>query len=160
MKNLVRRRVGNTIWALELPAYLKGGLLVRATWWGGPADEGVGRNEGLAFANGLARELEPHDWYCAIRLPVPEPAYREAEYAAWAGAILEVQCPDSGRAVRLRVLDRGPRDEAFDMSPGAYSYLEIEHDGPDRLVCVGLSEDQDSAPGPWVYPDAQRWPLE
>jgi N-acetylmuramoyl-L-alanine amidase len=116
----------------------------KVSHFGGPNDDGVAPDEGLAFISavdqaphlflsyqpegttGLARRLNPETFYIACRWDYDEtPAYMLLEEMAL------VHAPKTGRSLKLYPADWGPHqdtDRVADISPGAMQALGITTD--------------------------------
>lgn len=116
----------------------------KVSHFGGPNDEGVAPDEGLAFISavdqaphlflsyqpegttGLARRLNPQTYYIACRWDYDEtPAYMLLEEMAL------VHAPKTGRSLKLYPADWGPHvdtNRVADISPGAMEVLGITTD--------------------------------
>lgn len=120
----------------------------KVSWFGGPDDDGVAPDEGLAFiydvetaphlflkeqppgTSGLARRLNPAVPFIATRWDYniyPKEMLASQDYVAL------VHAPDTGRFFLAWPADWGPADEATggriaDISKGLLDYLLIETD--------------------------------
>jgi N-acetylmuramoyl-L-alanine amidase len=116
----------------------------KVSHFGGPNDDGVAPDEGLAFISavdqaphlflsyqpegttGLARRLNPQAYYIACRWDYDEtPAYMLLEEMAL------VHAPKTGRSLKLYPADWGPHQDTnrvADISPGAMQALGITTD--------------------------------
>jgi hypothetical protein len=139
----------------------------RMSVFGGPADEGVAANEGLALigpsdlalwwfshlfladsppgTSGLARRLNPRAYYLAMRW----------DYEQWSkeflrGTVVRLTNPANGLQVLARPVDYGPGDGEMidgqptqdtrrlaDLSPGAATALGLQTDDEVRCEMVG-----------------------
>jgi hypothetical protein len=122
------------------------------SWFGGPEDEGVAPDEGLAFlysvedapslfleeqpdgTTGLARRLDPEQFYVACRWDYETtPKDMLADQTKFA-LVLAV---DSQRWCLARPTDWGPHEttgRAADISPGVMSELGLETD--DEVIVI------------------------
>ncbi len=129
---------------IELP-YTAG----ECSWFGGPEDTGVNEHEGLAFEDGLARELNPVEFYVAIRPYDKGLPRRRLEFLnrLWSGLRLEVRF--GARSAVARLADWGPRAECgmIDCSPGLLAYLGAEHDS---ILDFGFPASQEIPCGPLI----------
>jgi N-acetylmuramoyl-L-alanine amidase len=122
----------------------------KVSWFGGPNDDGVAPDEGLAFiydvdtaphlflsyqpqgTTGLARRLNPQAYYIATRWDysaTPPPVLLE-EMAL-------VTAPKTGRSLKLYPADWGPHEDTgrvADISPGAMEALGITTDDEVEVV--------------------------
>jgi N-acetylmuramoyl-L-alanine amidase len=127
-------------WKTRMTLNLRG----KVSWFGGPDDEGVAPDEGLAFiaeveqaphlflsyqpegTTGLARRLNPEAFYIACRWDYDEtPAYMLLEEMAL------VRAPKTGKQLKCYPADWGPNENTgrvADISPGAMEYLGITTD--------------------------------
>jgi hypothetical protein len=116
----------------------------KVSWFGGPDDEGVSPDEGLAFiydvddaphlflpsqppgTTGLARRLDPEKFYVACRWDydvTPKPSLLEH--------MAVVRSPKTGREYLAFPADWGPHEDTgrvADISPGLMEALGIETD--------------------------------
>ena len=116
----------------------------KCSWFGGPGDEGVAPDEGLAFiyeyetaphlfldeqpagTTGLARRLDPSVFYIATRWDYDETPKSELPYMQ-----VQVRAPATGRFARAWPADWGPHhstDRIADLSPSLMEALGIETD--------------------------------
>ena len=116
----------------------------KVSWFGGPEDEGVAPDEGLAFiyeaseapwlflpqqppgTTGLARRLDPEVHYLACRWD-----YSETPKETLPEMVVVVHAPKTGRTLTARPADWGPAEwteRVADLSPGLLAALEIETD--------------------------------
>ena len=114
------------------------------SWFGGPNDDGVAPDEGLAFitdvdqaphlflsyqpegTTGLARRLNPETFYVACRWP-----YDEYPKSMLLEEMALVHAPSTGRSLKLYPADWGPHEDTgrvADISPGAMDALGIQTD--------------------------------
>jgi N-acetylmuramoyl-L-alanine amidase len=114
------------------------------SWFGGPGDDGVAPDEGLAFISdvdqapdlflsyqpegttGLARRLNPETFYIACRWP-----YDEYPKSMLLEEMALVHAPKTGRSLKLYPADWGPHEDTgrvADISPGAMDALGITTD--------------------------------
>jgi len=119
----------------------------KASWFGGPNDNGVAKDEGLALiefpdlANwwfrylflpiekyndelGLARNLNPLAFYCAMRWD-----YSQTSREVLRNSFVNVRA--NGKSILARPCDYGPAPETnrlIDLSPGALSALSCKTD--------------------------------
>jgi N-acetylmuramoyl-L-alanine amidase len=122
----------------------------KCSWFGGPNDDGVAPDEGLAFIDstsdaptlflpaqppgttGLARRLNPNTYYIACRWDYdiyPKPSLLE-HYAM-------VRSTKTGRRVLVRPADWGPNENTnrvADLSPGAMDELGITTDDEVEVI--------------------------
>lgn len=126
----------------------------KASWFGGPEDEGVSPSEGLAFiytvedkedlflsyqpegTSGLARRLNPEVPYVACRWP-----YTAETKAQWRDLLLDemalVTAKKTGKSIKCYPADWGPHedtDRVADLSPKALEYLGIDTDDEVEVV--------------------------
>ena len=125
------------------------------SWFGGPEDDGVAPDEGLAFiytvedkedlflsyqpegTTGLARRLNPAVPYVACRWP-----YTAETKSAWRDVLLTemalVTARKTGRQIKCYPADWGPHEQqtgrAADLSPAALEYLRITTDDEVEVV--------------------------
>ena len=123
------------------------------SWFGGPEDEGVAPDEGLAFfyevsdaphlflpyqppdTTGLARRLDPSEFYIACRWD-----YEVTPKSMLADATLKalVRSPKTGKAFHAWPADWGPHEEktgrAADLSPGLMDALGITTDDEVQII--------------------------
>ena len=120
----------------------------KCSWFGGPSDTGVSSSEGLAFiydvsdqpdlflseqpegTTGLARRLDPDEFYVACRWP-----YNSETKATWREALLSrkalVRNPKNGKSAWAFPADWGPHedtDRVADLSPSLLEHLELTTD--------------------------------
>jgi N-acetylmuramoyl-L-alanine amidase len=122
----------------------------KVSWFGGPNDDGVAPDEGLAFiqqvdqaphlflsyqpqgTSGLARRLNPETQYIACRWDYAEtPAYMLLEEMAL------VTAPKTGKSLKLYPADWGPHEKTgriADISPNAMESLGIQTDDEVEVV--------------------------
>jgi hypothetical protein len=122
------------------------------SWFGGPDDEGVAPDEGLAFfydyddapmlflnaqppgTTGLARRLDPDKYYVACRWDydvTPKDMLRNLDNLA------VVFSPLTRKVALARPADWGPHSDtgrAADISPGLMSFLGITTDDPVQVI--------------------------
>lgn len=119
-------------------------LIGMASWFGGPDDDGVGPNEGLAFIHdvseapylfldeqpegttGLARRLNPDMPYIACRWD-----YDVTPVEMLLECVALVRAPESGRTLLAIPADWGPHEDTgriADISPGLMDALGIQTD--------------------------------
>lgn len=119
-------------------------LVGNVSWFGGPDDEGVAPDEGLAFiydvsdapqlfldeqppeTTGLARRLNPEMPYIACRWD-----YDETPREMLLERVALVRAPMTGRAMLAFPADFGPGEQTgrvADVSPAVLDMLEIETD--------------------------------
>ena len=126
--------------------------------FGGPADLGVAPEEGLALVNprdladpwfmglflkanprgtsGLARRLDPTQFYCACRW-----AYKETPKELLRRAFLQVSC--RGKVALCRPVDWGPHvrtSRIVDVSPGVMAWLGATTDDVVEIRLLTLQE--------------------
>jgi len=128
--------------AEEVPTlYARG----KVSWFGGPEDDGVAPDEGLAFiyevedkpelfleeqppgTTGLARRLDPQKHYIAMRWDYDQFPKEYLSTDVWA----RVRAPSSGRKAYAAPADWGPHistSRIADISPGLMEALGIETD--------------------------------
>ena len=118
----------------------------KVSWFGGPEDQGVAPDEGLAFiydasqapdlflpmqpegTTGLARRLDPEEFYIAMRWDydmISKTELASGNYMAL------VRAPKTGKWFHARPADWGPHgdtDRIADISPGLMEALGIETD--------------------------------
>lgn len=122
------------------------------SWFGGPEDSGVSPSEGLAFiyeitednqflflpmqppgTTGLARRLNPHTHYCAMRWD-----YSEHPKETLLQKTVLVRNPKTGFAVTCTPADWGPHEEKtgrlIDLSPSMMSDLDLETDDEVEVI--------------------------
>lgn len=116
----------------------------KCSWFGGPNDEGVAPDEGLAFiysvdqapylflgeqpqgTTGLARRLNPEIHYIAMRFD-----YNETPKAELLNMLALVRNPKNNKAFFAHPADWGPHedtDRLADLSPGLLAALGLETD--------------------------------
>jgi hypothetical protein len=116
----------------------------KASWFGGPNDEGVAPDEGLAFIHeveqapylflpeqppdttGLARRLDPKKYYIAMRFD-----YEETPKEALINMEALVRNPLTGKSFWARPADWGPHEDTgriADLSPGLMDALCLDTD--------------------------------
>src|SRR4030095_4665996 len=117
------------------------------SWFGGPEDDGVSANEGLAFlyeyadaphlflpkqpsgTTGLARRLNPDIFYVACRWDYDEISKEELRNPSVQAIVRNVR---TGKEFRAWPSDWGPHEEqtgrAADLSPGLMAALDLETD--------------------------------
>lgn len=122
----------------------------KCSWFGGPSDDGVAPDEGLAFiaeveqqpslflsyqpegTTGLARRLNPDAFYIACRWDYDEtPAYMLLEEMAL------VRSPKTGKFFKAYPADWGPHEDTgrvADLSPGLMSALGITTDDEVEVI--------------------------
>jgi N-acetylmuramoyl-L-alanine amidase len=127
----------------------------KVSWFGGPNDEGVAPDEGLAFiygvedrpelflehqpagTTGLARRLNPEQLYIACRWnydETPKTMLREMRVMVWA--------PLTGREFAAIPADWGPNEETgrvADLSPGLMEALGIQTDDEVTVTYEGVT---------------------
>lgn len=124
----------------------------RCSWFGGPDDMGVTPSEGLAFiyevemapglfldeqpdgTSGLARRLDPAEYYIAMRWD-----YDEISKEDLLKTICLVRSPETGRAFWARPADWGPNADTgrvCDLSPGLMDDLGIDTDDEVEIVVL------------------------
>jgi len=135
----------------------------KVSWFGGPDDEGVSPDEGLAFiydvedaphlflddqppgTSGLARRLDPEQMYIACRWDYgvyPKPSLLEHRAM--------VRAPSTGRFTLAYPADWGPHedtDRVADISPGLMLALGITTD--DEVEVVYPYNEEGTAPMPY-----------
>lgn len=125
-------------------------LTGKVSWFGGPDDEGVDPDEGLAFiyevddapglflpeqppdTTGLARRLDPEKHYIACRWD-----YEETGKDELLDMRVVVYAPRTGRAFIARPADWGPHEDTgriADISPGLLDALGIETDDEVEVI--------------------------
>lgn len=128
-------------------------MIGKCSTFGGPADTGVTISEGLALiqpgeavlpcyrhlfiadlnvAHGLARQLNPLAFYCAMRWD-----YQKRSRAGWRASKVVVRA--NGQSVVVIPVDWGPNirtDRIIDLSKGAALALRVH---TDDLVTVEIS---------------------
>lgn len=123
----------------------------KVSWFGGPLDEGVAPDEGLAFISdisdapylflpdqppgttGLARRLNPNMPYVACRWD-----YDETPKEMLVQVIAVVYAPKTGRAFFAAPADWGPHEDtgrAADVSSGLLQALGLETDDEVEVIC-------------------------
>lgn len=116
----------------------------KVSWFGGPYDEGVSADEGLAFiyqvsdapwlflpeqpqgTTGLARRLDPSIHYIACRWD-----YDQTPKSMLPGMVVQVHAPKTGRYFKAFPADWGPHESTgriADISPGLMEALGITTD--------------------------------
>lgn len=120
----------------------------KVSWFGGPQDGGVGPLEGLGLVEpadlsswwwqylfnpeaepgetGLARRLNPHGYYIAMRWD-----YGQTSKGSLRSAFVRVTNPANNKTLLARPVDWGPNvatGRTADLSPGALSTLGLETD--------------------------------
>jgi N-acetylmuramoyl-L-alanine amidase len=130
----------------QMTLHLRG----KCSWFGGPNDEGVAPDEGLAFiaeveqqpalflsyqpqgTTGLARRLNPDVFYIACRWDYDEtPAFMLLEEMAL------VKAPKTGRQLKAYPADWGPHEDTgrvADISPGLMAALSIQTDDEVEVI--------------------------
>lgn len=126
----------------------------KASWFGGPDDMGVSPSEDLAFiyavddqpelflveqpsgTTGLARRLDPTEYYVACRWP-----YTDATKAEWRELLLSrkalVRAPATGKEFYAFPADWGPHSDTgrvADLSPALLDDLGIATDGTVEVI--------------------------
>lgn len=122
------------------------------SWFGGPDDDGVAPDEGLAFiydvdmapdlflpsqppgTTGLARRLDPDEYYVAARWDYDNPATTKTMLADQTRHAL---VRANGKMFLCQPADWGPHTStgrALDISPGLMAALEIETDDEVELI--------------------------
>lgn len=140
----------------------------RCSEFGGPEDEGVTHDEGLALFNsaeempqiflseqppkinneriqegpglttGLARRLNPESFYCAMRWD-----YSITPKSILRKSIVRVKNEKNGKHLYAICADFGPRSDTnrvIDLSHGALKYLEIETDDVVECLLMPIKE--------------------
>lgn len=141
----------------------------KASWFGGPDDEGVSEDEGLAFiydvddaphlflsyqpegTTGLARRLNPDALYVAMRWP-----YDSSNKEEWRELLLRemalVSSPKTGKVLKVYPADWGPHGDTgrvADLSPAALTTLGIETDDEVEVVFPFTRRDETPKPQPY-----------
>jgi N-acetylmuramoyl-L-alanine amidase len=122
----------------------------KCSWFGGPDDEGVAPDEGLAFiydveqaphlflaeqpegTSGLARRLDPNEYYVACRWD-----YDVTPKSMLADPTIQATVIAGGRELRAWPADWGPHEDtgrAADISPGLMEALEIKTDDTVEVI--------------------------
>jgi N-acetylmuramoyl-L-alanine amidase len=122
----------------------------KVSWFGGPNDDGVAPDEGLAFiydvdtaphlflsyqpqgTTGLARRLNPQAYYIATRWD-----YGETPPPVLLEEMALVTAPKTGRSIKVYPADWGPHEDTgrvADISPGAMEALGIQTDDEVEVV--------------------------
>jgi hypothetical protein len=117
----------------------------KCSWFGGPDDDGVAPDEGLAFIHkiahkpevflpeqppkttGLARRLDPNEFYIAMRWDYDR---FPKEYLR-GNVLAEVTNPRTGKSCFAHPVDWGPHtrtNRVADLSPGVFKELELNTD--------------------------------
>lgn len=148
----------------------------KCSWFGGPDDSGVSSSEDLAFiysvddqpdlflaeqpagTTGLARRLDPDEFYVACRWP-----YNSETKAKWREVLLArkalVRNPKNGKHAWAFPADWGPHsdtDRVADLSPALLGHLELETDDdvqvwfPTRLAVLPLPPPAEGLPFPSI----------
>ena len=128
----------------------------KVSWFGGPMDEGVSPDEGLAFiydvsdapylflpeqppgTTGLARRLNPEMPYVACRWD-----YDELSKETLLDVIAVVYAPKTGRAFFAAPADWGPHEDTgrvADISSGLLQALGLETDDEVEVICPVVYE--------------------
>jgi hypothetical protein len=123
----------------------------KVSWFGGPEDDGVSSDEGLAFiydvedkpqifldeqpsgTTGLARRLDPSTYYIAMRWDYE----RFTKDFLASSAMAKVRSPKTGKSFMAHPADWGPHvdtDRVADLSPGLMKALGIETDDEVEVV--------------------------
>jgi len=134
--------------------------------FGGPADKGVSSSENLAWwetweqvvedkaeglfldeqppnTTGLARRLDPNEFYIAMRWP-----YDEISKEDLLRTICIVRSPDTSKAFWARPSDWGPHEDTgriCDISPGLMQALGIETDDEVEIVVIPPKREKEIA---------------
>lgn len=124
----------------------------KCSWFGGPDDEGVSPDEGLAFiysvdmapdlfldeqppgTTGLARRLDPSEYYIAMRWD-----YDEISKEDLLRTMCLVRSPDSGLSFWARCADWGPHSDTnriCDISPGLMESLSVTTDDQLEIIVI------------------------
>ena len=132
-----------------------------ASWFGGPNDEGVTPDEGLAFiydvddkpelfllfqpegTTGLARRLDPDVHYIAMRWD-----YDEISKADLLNTVCLVRAPATARAFWAAPADWGPNADTgriADLSPGLMDDLGTETDDEVEIIIATLKKPDEIA---------------
>jgi hypothetical protein len=108
----------------------------KAGIFGGPKDRGIKPDDKLALPTGRffvyerVHSLNPKSFYCAMRWDYHlEHKSPEEGKRWWANKKLLVTNPNSGKAVVVRAVDRGPHENTgldISLSPGAAEAIGIE----------------------------------
>jgi len=122
----------------------------KVSWFGGPEDDGVASDEGLAFiysvdmaphlflpyqpegTTGLARRLNPNAKYIALRFD-----YDQYPKDMLLHEMALVYAPKTGKSIKLQPADWGPHvdtDRIADISPSALDYLGIDTDDEVEVI--------------------------
>lgn len=124
----------------------------RCSWFGGPDDDGVSPDEGLAFifavsdaphlfldeqppgTTGLARRLDPDVFYVACRWDYND---TPKDMLADSRNMAVVISPSTRRAILAWPSDWGPHEDTgrvADLSPGVLDALDIDTDALVRVI--------------------------
>jgi N-acetylmuramoyl-L-alanine amidase len=124
----------------------------KVSWFGGPDDEGVSPSEGLAFiysvdmapdlfldyqpagTTGLARRLDPDEYYIACRWDYDAPGLSKEDLLDVRVLVRNIK---TGKALVARPSDWGPHDETdrvADISPGLMDALDLTTDEEVEVV--------------------------
>jgi N-acetylmuramoyl-L-alanine amidase len=122
----------------------------KVSWFGGPDDDGVDPDEGLAFisdvdqaphlflsyqpegTSGLARRLNPETFYVACRWP-----YDEYPKSMLLEEMALVHAPKTGKSLKVYPADWGPHEDTnriADLSPAALETLGIQTDDEVEVI--------------------------
>lgn len=139
------------------------GEIIRGTasWFGGPNDQGVASDEGLAFiydvddkpelfleaqpegTTGLARRLDPEAHYIAMRWD-----YDEISKADLLNTVCLVRAPLTSRSFWAAPADWGPHENTgrvADLSPGLMDDLGIETDDDVEIIIATLKKPEETS---------------
>ena len=133
----------------------------KCSWFGGPDDQGVAPDEGLAFiydvadaprlfldrqpagTTGLARRLDPDEYYIAMRWD-----YDEISKENLLNTICLVRSPQTGRSFWAVPADWGPNADTgrvADLSPGLMNDLNIDTDDEVEIIVIPLRKQEETA---------------
>src|SRR5580765_3293531 len=135
----------------------------KVSWFGGPQDEGVAPDEGLAFiykvedaphlflsyqpedTTGLARRLNPDEFYVACRWD-----YDEYSKSTLLEEMALVRNTTTGKALKCYPADWGPHedtDRVADISPGLMEALGLQTDDEVEVIFPFTKRGTAVAPG-------------
>lgn len=124
----------------------------KCSWFGGPDDDGVAPDEGLAFiydidtaphlflpdqpegTTGLARRLDPEVYYVACRWDYD---VTSKDMLAYSGQMAMVRNPANGARRLAWPADWGPHedtDRVADLSPGLLDVLDLDTDDEVEVI--------------------------
>lgn len=130
----------------------------KVSWFGGPDDDGVAPDEGLAFiydvadkpelfldeqpygTTGLARRLDPDASYIAMRWDYDEISKQEL-----LNTICLVRAPSTGRSYWAAPADWGPNADTgriADISPSLMGDLGVDTDYEVEIIIIPLKQEE------------------